>query len=139
VLKEWGAYGGDSDLAGFAHGVNRASIAPDQCRRLARLVYDHRTPGADGSLYYLADAVELVAHETEHLVSAGGSEAVTECYGMQDVRRLARALGASASYAAKLAEVYWKVVYPENEPDYRTSDCRNGGPLDARPASDLWP
>jgi hypothetical protein len=72
-------------------------------------------------------------------VNQGGSEAETECHGFQDVRRLARLLGASPSYAARLATAYWEWLYPANPKGYRTPYCRNDGPFDLNPQTDVWP
>jgi len=139
TLKEYGAVAGRTDLAGFAQPPGRASLWPESCAVLVGFVYRHRRPPRGAALEDAAFAVALLAHETEHLVSAGGSEAETECYGMQDIRWLARGLGANRRYAALLAETYWARFYPYEPEGYGTKRCRNSGPLDAHPKSDVWP
>jgi hypothetical protein len=83
--------------------------------------------------------VGLLAHESGHLFESETNEAKTECFAVQRIAELARILGVSGSYADGLAEVYWKDLYPRNPPGYRTSLCRDGGPLDLNPRSDKWP
>jgi hypothetical protein len=58
---------------------------------------------------------------------------------MQALARVARGLGASAAYARGLADRYWNSEYALNLQAYRTKLCRNGGPLDAHRASNVWP
>ena len=119
-------------VASFDSG--RLSLAPDICGHLAAFVYGGDPPkGVDA-----AEAVEALAHEAEHL-AAPGTEAVTECYGMQDVRRTARLLGTDRNEAAKLARVAWLDIYPQRPRNYRTALCRDGGPLDRNRSSSVWP
>jgi len=140
VRKEWGAYIGTADLLGFVHGVRpRTSLAPKVCRELARLVYRRDRPTAGLDLLKMADAVRVLAHESEHIRNIQGSEATTECHGIQHMRQLARLMSAGKSYADLLATTYWTDLYSLNLPDYRTKACRDGGPLDLRPGSGTWP
>ena len=137
VFEEWRAFTADEHapigfVASFDRG--RLSLAPDICERLAAFTYGGGRPqGFDA-----AQAVETLAHEAEHLVSPG-TEAETECYGMQDIRRTARLLGADRAYADQLAEAFWRDVYPVKPSDYRTPLCRDGGPLDRNRSSSVWP
>ncbi len=85
-----------------------------------------------------AVAVQVIAHEAVHL-SGEMNEAITECYGMQHAAEVAQELGATPMQAQQLAEFYWEAVYPDMPDEYRTSDCVNGGPLDLRPDTDVWP
>lgn len=125
------------ELAGFAPslGHSRVDLAPTVCADLADLTYGvtHRW-ATRGSAF----AVGVLAHETEHVVSPG-SEAETECYGMQDMRSAARALGASIADADALAGIYWEQVYPRNDDAYRSDECRDGGAFDRQPQSPRWP
>lgn len=82
--------------------------------------------------------IHVIAHESIHL-RGEMNEAVTECYGMQYSAQVAEALGATPMQAQQLAEFYWDTVYPSMPADYTTQDCVNGGPLDLRPESDVWP
>lgn len=72
-------------------------------------------------------------------MSPSADEAQVECHGAQNVRRLARALGASPAYASGLAAVYWNRVYPYESKEYRTRECRNDGLYDMRPETNVFP
>ena len=128
----------DIDLAGFVPThESRINLAPEVCGALDTLVYEKRRPGGEDALL-VADGVGIFAHEIEHIVAPLG-EAETECHGMQDIRRLARMLGAPRAYADELARLYWDELYEENDDEYRTPRCRNGGPLDRNETTDVWP
>ena len=141
VTKEWAAYIGTGDLLGFVHQKRpRASVAPRICKQLAGLVYHDERPTDGEPMLRKADAVAVLAHEAEHIRNGlRANEAVTECQGMQRMRRLARLMGASKDYAGLLAERYWDDLYQYNLEQYKTSDCHDGGTLDLRPGSHVWP
>jgi hypothetical protein len=140
VKLEWAAYiGTEGDIEGFAYDDYRVSIAPDFCAALVRLVYDRERPTKGAALVETANAVGVLAHEMGHIAVDPVNEARTQCYGIQQVRMLTRILGAGAEYGALLAKVNWELIYPRMPADYRTAECRNGGPLDLNPASDVWP
>jgi len=140
MLSEWNAYSGNaSDLAGFANPPVRANLAPEYCARLARFLYRGWRPADPSGLSDAADAIELVAHEAQHLLDTESSEAVTECYAIQNVRKLARLLGAPRGYAARLSVVYWTQLYPLEPAEYRTKDCRNDGLYDVNPDTNVFP
>lgn len=139
MKKEFDAYsGGVGDPAGFVTGATRVHIFPSHCKALARFLSDWRPATGEG-VEEVAEAVGLVAHETEHLFETGVGEAETECHAAQDVRRLARSLGASSAYASRLATVYWRDFYPSLSPDYRSKECRKGGPWDRHPETAAFP
>jgi hypothetical protein len=104
-----------------------------------RLIYRRERPEQGVALGMTAASVGVLAHEAGHLREVDMSEAETECFAVQKVRELAPILGTSTSYADLLARVYWEYVYPTEPADYRTGACRNGGPLDLNPRSDVWP
>jgi hypothetical protein len=140
VRKEWGAYVDVGDLLGFVHSLRpRTSIAPRICKQLARIAYRGERPTAGLPLYRASEAVAVLSHESEHIRNIGRDEATTECHGMQRMRRLARLLGASQSYADLLAHTFWTVLYRFNDPPYKSAACRDGGALDLYPASSSWP
>ena len=87
----------------------------------------------------MAYAVGILAHEAEHLLSPSASEADTECYDMQEIRKVAGLLGADAAYANRLATRYWLELYPSEPANYKTGECRDGGDLDSSPNSPVWP
>jgi hypothetical protein len=136
-------FGENADLAGFAtEAYQNLNLAPEICETLARLAYSGERPAGDEQLD-AAFAILVLMHETAHLGEGyeffTREEAEAECWGMQFVRPAARALGLEASYAAELADRYWREVYPLVEAKYRSRECRNDGRLDVRPQSDVWP
>lgn len=140
VRKEWGAYVDAGDLLGFVHSLRpRTSIAPRICKQLARLVYRGERPTEGLPLFRASEAVMVLAHESEHIRNIDGDEAATECHGLQRMRRLARLLGTSKSYADLLARTFWDELYRFNLPQYKSPACRDGGALDLHPDSDVWP
>ena len=140
IRREWGAYIGTTDLGAFAHyGDDRVYIGPEYCEGLVDLAYRRRRPTSGDEQQKIADGVSTLGHEAEHLVAAAADESETECYGMQDIRRIARRLGASPEYAAGLAEVYWDELYETLPDDYVSSDCRDGGIWDRNDTSPVWP
>jgi hypothetical protein len=140
MLREWNAYTlGASDIAGFVNGGMREYIAPEYCATLARFVYQHWRPSTPAGLEDVADAVELLAHESDHLLSPSADEAQVECHAVQNIPHLARALGASPSYAARLAVIYWEDLYDSRSSEYRTKECRRDGLYDLHPETSLFP
>jgi hypothetical protein len=59
---------------------------------------------------------------------------------MQSIEELATLLGAAEAEGQVLASVYWHERYPRiRDSDYRSPECRDGGSLDLRPQSSIWP
>ena len=140
MLQEWNAYaGGTRDLAGFVDGEMRVYIAPEYCVSLARFVYRRWRPVTPEGLEDAADAVEILAHESGHLLSTLASEDKVECKAVQDVSRLAQLLGASKAYSARLAVIYWERLYPFEPSEYRTKECRKDGLYDEHPERSAFP
>ncbi|MGH3129260.1 MAG: hypothetical protein ACRDNX_00415 [Gaiellaceae bacterium] len=141
LSEAWALYtDGSWSLAGVAayaaKGTNRIQASPTTCARLSTLPYTRSRP-AGTELARVSVAIWALGHEAAHLAGFT-SEAVAECRGLQHVRVTARALGATATYAAKLAAAAWR-RYPARPATYRSRECRNGGALDLRPASSVWP
>lgn len=137
------AFGKKVDLAGFATArYSNLNLAPGICASLAGMAYRGERPTGVEQLD-AAFAVVVLMHETAHLAEGDRfftrEEAAAECWAMQFVRPAARALGVEDAYASELAERYWEEVYPLVERKYRSPECRNGGRLDARRGSDVWP
>jgi hypothetical protein len=131
-LGTWGAYTSSDWRA-------RIQLAPAVCAELGRLAYQDVSALEDEGGESLAWAVAVLAHESEH-VRGIDDEAAAECYGMQSIRAAARALGATRREAAFLAVLYWYRWYPGlDDPDYRSPECRDGGRLDLRRRSTIWP
>jgi hypothetical protein len=131
---------GRREPSGFAAVYDpegRIHLSPDVCEALSLIDRPRERLDSD-DVVELAFGLGTLAHEAEH--SAGRfNEAVAECYAMQKVRRTARALGATERLAAELARTYLRELYPFGLRTYRTPRCRDGGPLDLRPKSAVWP
>ena len=125
--------------AGFVREYGASgNLAPDICSTLDAFTYGRKRPtDAEGKLD-LAHALITLAHEGEHVIGTR-NEAAAECHAMQRVRFLARALGANKSYARMIATHGWTDVYPRMSPQYRSPKCYDGGPLDLRKKTSVWP
>lgn len=117
-------------LAGFSD--QRIDLAPDVCDVLRSIA---RTSSATEEE---ALAVAVLGHEIAHL-RGRDNEAAAECEGMQLMRPVAAALGVERRRAGALAETFWGTLYREQPAPYVTERCRDGGPLDLRPRSSVWP
>jgi hypothetical protein len=126
-------------IAGFVefHSVS-GNLSPEICRRLDDLTYRQSRPSDLRGQASLAAAVATLAHEAQHAVGIR-NESRAECFGMQRIRALARALGTSPEYASGLAEIYWQYLHPTLPPKYQNDRCRPGTKLDLHPHSPAWP
>jgi hypothetical protein len=131
---------GRADAYGFVRmsARHRLHLHPAICLRLMKLAYLDYRPRPGAGRRAVAHALLVLGHEAQH--SAGvRSEAVAECRALQSVRGLGRELGVSRAYAAALATDAWRFVYPSGPRGVKTASCRNGGKLDIRPRSKVWP
>jgi hypothetical protein len=83
-------------------------------------------------------AVHVLSHEARHLAGIT-SESAAECEAMQRDARAAELLGADHADALRLAQAYWRDVYPRMPDTYRSGDCVPGGPLDEHLSEPPWP
>jgi hypothetical protein len=83
-------------------------------------------------------ALQTLAHESQH-VAGYANEAVAECRGLQLVAREGVLLGVPRGFAQDFAIEYWLDAYQYLPRRYRSHECRNGGRLDMRPHSNVWP
>jgi hypothetical protein len=113
-------------------------LSPEVCAELAKLEEHEGSLATYESIDAVAWSVGMLAHEAQHAAGTHDEVAV-ECAGAQSVARAARLLGRTRQESRFLATVYWKHWYLWHSPGYSSPDCRNRGPLDARPAVDLWP
>jgi hypothetical protein len=122
-------------------------LAPQVCRTLERLwaqggpslACTRLGGGACGDeVVALAWAASALAHESFHLRGVR-DEATAECYGLQSTAFVARALGAPAAYAQRLATYTFWNVRPPVDYGYFSPECRDGGKLDLRPQTSRWP
>jgi len=82
--------------------------------------------------------VHTLAHEAVHLQGVT-NEAKTECYGLQQMPRVAEELGASPQEARDITTYAFRTLYPQLPSNYRTSECRPGGRLDLSKNDGVWP
>jgi hypothetical protein len=121
-------------LGGFANPYARSiDLSPDVCSALARIRY-----GDGDHVPEEAYALNLLAHESMHLLDEDPSEAHAECYAMQRIAGVGTTLGMPADVARRRATYYLENLYPGQYPEYKTPDCRPGGPLDQSPGGP-WP
>jgi hypothetical protein len=125
-------------LAGMAGEGGPVDLAPDACRPLVEMLYTQTRPVTREQQIALAYAVGILSHELEH-VRGEMDEETAECHGMQRLSGTARKLGLRAAEARRLARLHWLEVYPDSDRLYRTPECRNGGELDLRRRSSVWP
>jgi hypothetical protein len=132
---EYGATGAFTSL-----DDERISVSPDICNLVAKFAYQHYFPITQARQFDLAQAVAILAHESQHAADHA-EEYVAECYGEQLISRLARTLRSSvkAANARLLANMMWRYRYPALPSAYRSSDCVDGGSLDLNRASTIWP
>ena len=117
----------------------RIDLASTICDRLR--AYERRIYPAPLTLQNLelAEALVVLAHEAEHLRVPEAPEAVVECYALQRVRGLIREGGRGRAYQDEIAGLALDIAYPNLPDEYRTNRCHDGGPLDLRPGSRVWP
>jgi hypothetical protein len=94
-----------------------------------------RTDAGDESK--VARALHVLMHESFHLVGIR-NEAAADCYAFQRVELAATRLGAEPVEAQALAARAYVDRQETAPPDYRSSECRDGGALDLSPAP-RWP
>lgn len=85
-----------------------------------------------------AVAVNVLSHEAWHLAGER-NESVAQCYALQSNEDTAIRLGATPAEARAIADFVVRRVQPVLPPDYKTTECRDGGPLDLDPARTGWP
>ena len=107
-------------------------IRPDVCTQILKFVRDPAVATLSSAI-----ALKVLAHESVHLRGIP-IEAVAECYSMQAVPRVSRALGASDAEGRAMARAVYQYEYPSMPPLYRSPDCRPDGRLDQHPGGG-WP
>jgi hypothetical protein len=118
--------------------LSEINLSPEICAELKRLVRGGAPVRRDAAPDAPSWSVGALAHEAQH-ASGIHDEALAACYGLQTTAQAALLLGRSRAEGRYLAKVYWERWYPWFKPPYSSRDCRNGGALDLRPDSDVWP
>jgi hypothetical protein len=134
--------GGSVQFDGDGRPASSTTLSPETCKALRRIDrFDFSClRGGDCTFkqFRAAWAVHTLAHESFHLRGIQ-SEAMTECYALQNTAFVAERLGIDDATAQRLQRWVYVRGYP-NEPDeYRSDQCRDGGELDLRPASPSFP
>jgi hypothetical protein len=123
-----------SDLARFRREGDKEKLVG--CLVHAPLTPD-TLPGVCRSGGRYAGDVKVLAHEAQHLRGIP-DEAIAECYAIQRAGEVAAALHVDATYTKLALQTYW-AAYPERPPAYRSAECYDGGALDLRPRTHVWP
>ena len=132
--------GEEASLKGIADRErNRIDLDPGVCVALRLYLRRMRPTPLSYENFEIAEALVVLTHQAEHLKEPGASETEVECYAVQHVRPLVRAAGWGAAYATELALQAWELSYQRLPQAFRTSACRDGGPLDRNPRSSAWP
>jgi hypothetical protein len=127
--------------------ADTAQLKRATCSALARFGRERRRPefacltrgvACPDDVIRSAWSVQALSHEAWHL---GGEldEARTQCFGLQTTAYVARRLGSDRAQAQALATYLYERIYPQMPPAYRSGDCRDGGALDLRPETSVWP
>jgi hypothetical protein len=95
------------------------------CEPLERFYEEDYVPDQNNERSILATALVVLAHEAEHNYSFDNSEAVVECYAVQEVREMVTDIGLRDDLAADIAAYAWDVSYIRGDPVYSTGRCRN--------------
>ena len=119
-------------LAGFASPyAHSIDLSPDVCSALARIRY-----GDGDHVPEEAYALNVLAHESMHLLEEDPSEAQAECYAMQRIVRVGTMLGMPADVARRRATYYFENLYPGHT---RSTSRRTADPVGLSPAGALVP
>jgi hypothetical protein len=134
--------GGSVQFDGNGRPANFTKLSPETCKSLRRIDrFDFSCLARRDCTFKqfrTAWAVHTLAHESFHLRGIS-SEAMTECYALQNTAFVAERLGVDDATAQRMQRWVYVRGYP-NEPDeYRSDECRDGGELDLRPASPVFP
>jgi hypothetical protein len=122
--------------------ANHTDLAPSTCsalRHLDRVDFTCVETHACGFKEFKAAwAAHTLAHEAFHL-RGFEDEGITECYALQNTAFVAERLGVPTALAQQLQAWLYKDGYPNEPQDYQAAGCYDGGPLDLRPQSAVFP
>jgi hypothetical protein len=153
VARCWSSAGWNRRLASWHYPQGRRSdwraftvpletpaveLSPSICTVLHRVERIRRPIWKEPTVVPFAWSVASLSHESVH-ASGIANEARGECFGLQRIPLVARALGRTAAEGRYLARVYWVLWYRYDRPPYTSSECHDGGRLDLHPHSTVWP
>lgn len=135
---KWPSLGPLGPWRAFNYPVGFVHLSPQVCAQLTRLVALRKPAWNDEQADALAYSLAVLGHEGVH-VTGNRDEVEAMCQGMQWMPELAVALGRTRAEGRYLATLFWLHWYPWYDGDHRSRECREGGRLDVRPASTVWP
>jgi hypothetical protein len=122
--------------------ANHTDLSPSTCaslRHLDRVDFTCVETNTCGYKEFKAAwAAHTLAHESFHLRGVQ-DEGIAECYALQNTAFVAERLGVATRQAEELQAWLYKDGYPNEPQDYQSANCFDGGPLDLRPQSSLFP
>jgi hypothetical protein len=131
--------GEEATLKGIADRErNRVDLDPGICAALGRYLQRERPSPLTYQNFELAEALEVLTHEAEHLKSPSASEADIACFAVQHVRPLVD-VAWGPGFAREIALHAWEISYLRLPPHFRSAACRDGRRLDRNPSSSAWP
>jgi hypothetical protein len=130
--RKLGPWSGYTDMS-----ASTIHLSPEICAELRGLVEHGAGIPRDATRDARAWSLGVFMHEVHH--TRGLDEARATCLGMQWMEKAARLLGRTAAEGRRLATLFWKHWYDRLPPSYRSDDCRDGGGLDLRPETHVWP
>jgi hypothetical protein len=134
--------GGYVKFDGDGRPADYTDLSPETCaslRHLGRIDFGCIERGdCTFKEFKAAWALHTLAHESFHLRGIA-SEAVTECYALQNTAFVAERLGLDTQTAKHVQRWVYLKGYGNEPEEYRTGDCTDGGRLDLRPGSPDFP
>jgi hypothetical protein len=122
--------------------ADHTELSPDTCKSLRHLDrVDFTCIDRDDCGYAqfkAAWAAHTLAHEAFHL-RGFQDEGVTECYALQNTAFVAERLGVTSELAKQVQQWVYRDGYPNEPEDYHSANCYDGGPLDLRRDSPVFP
>jgi hypothetical protein len=128
--------GPEGGYASYDHHL--VNLAPRICEHLDDVAYRRFVPTTYADRYWVSWSLQTLALDAFQLARTKNA-AEAECYALQSIARLATRLGLDRLHAQALARLYWRRIYFELAPDYRSPMCVNGGDFDLRPDTSAWP
>ena len=134
--------GGTVQFDGQGRPASSTKLSPETCKSLQQIEHFDFTCVQRGDCTFkqfrAAWAIHTLAHEAFHLRGIE-SEAMAECYALQNTAFVAERLGIGDATARRLQKWVYDRGYPNEPDDYRSEECRDGGQLDLRPETAGFP
>lgn len=146
TLTEVSAQDGSVVFSSDGKPADEARLSGDTCKTLRSFLHGGvsglgclvQHGGCPLEVREAAIAVNVLSHEAWHLAGER-DESVAQCYALQSNEDTAIRLGATPAEARAIADFVVRRVQPVLPPEYKTTACRDGGPLDLDPTRTGWP